>query len=203
MKKQSVAGCNPLNPSNFATLGSDDPLAISNWGLTGQGITGNYDPSFSFTNTSAIAIELEGTITGDSTDKFGYYDALNPGGVVLFTAAGAAETTFVIPGGDTFGFFSITPDGTVFTESDGIQQFALFSADNAGGDSNNRLTNNYYIGVEDLLGAGGTDFDYNDLVVHVQAVPEPGSLPCSSPRWRGQPSSLAVAVINLSPERGS
>lgn len=176
--KQSVAGCDALNPSNFTTLGSDDPLAISYWGLTGQGITGNFDPSFTFTNTSISAVELEVTITGDSTDQFGYYDAANPNGVVLFTAAGTAETTFFIPAGDTFGFFLTTPAGDTFkTESGGIQQFAVFSTDNAGGDPSNRITNNYYVGVEDLPGAGGTDFDYNDILVHVQAVPEPGSLP--------------------------
>ncbi len=175
--KQSLAGgCDNTNPAAFTTLGADDPAAISYWGLTGVNITGNYDPSFSFTNTSPTAVELELSITGNGTDQFGYYDAANPGGVVLFTAQGAAETTLLIPAGDTFGFFLHSPTGSTFkTESDGIQHFALFSVDNAGGNAANRTTNNYYIGVEDL--AGLSDFDYNDIIVHVQAVPEPVGLP--------------------------
>ncbi len=174
--KQSLSGCGSLNPSGFTTLGADDPLATSYWGLTGRGITGNYDPSFVFTNTSISAVELELTITGNSTDQFGYYDAAHPTGVLLFTAAGIAETTLFIPAGDTFGFFLTSPTGATFkTQSDGIQHFAVFSTDNAGGNSANKTTNNYYVGVEDL--AGPSDFDYNDILVHVQAVPEPGDLP--------------------------
>ncbi|MFX7891068.1 DUF4114 domain-containing protein, partial [Acinetobacter baumannii] len=47
------------------------------------------------------------------------------------------------------------------------QHFAFFQDKN--------VTGTFYVGVEDLPGPK-SDFDYNDFVFKVQAVPEPGSM---------------------------
>ena len=181
-KTTTLAGCSAAG-SNTGPLGAEDPVATSYWGQT-VGTPGNYDPAFTFTNTSPNTAEFEVSLAGfGAGNVFGYFDAggLHP----LFNGGSAAETTTVnIPGGDSFGFSLTNGNGVTYKTNDGgVQHFALFATDNAGGNLANKTTNNFYIGAEDSgpsgLGTGspGADFDYNDVVAHISAVPEPGSLP--------------------------
>lgn len=122
---------------------------------------------------------------GNGIDNLYYYLTNASGSIIsspifLFSSASSANTTasLSIPAGDGYGFeltngapgvlnpntFLMNDTATGDTDP-GIQHFAVFQ----------QSVNSFYIGAEDGVGLGA-DRDYNDLVVHLVAVPEPGSI---------------------------
>jgi len=183
-------------------LGAGDPAAESYWGLTS---TGNYDPNFGIESTSPTATGCEVILAGTaSQDAFGVYDFTAGKSIELFSGApGSSDTaSLTLLSGHDYTFW-LTDGGTGVTYDSAagpgnIQHFALFATDNRGCVSASGTivsgcsTNNFYVGAEDqglagvpdppctTLKSGQTtcsDYDYNDMVVHFTAVPEPGSLP--------------------------
>jgi hypothetical protein len=67
---------------------------------------------------------------------------------------------------DYFWFMNDSLDYTAGTGllDAGTQHFTVFSG-----------TNSFYLGMEDTP-APTSDFDYNDMIINVQAVPEPASI---------------------------
>jgi uncharacterized protein (TIGR03382 family) len=153
-------------------------------------------PNSWFTSaSSAVNVTLRGVFTtqtsaANGVDYFGYYTLDSAGHVTsatrLLSAGDPLNTTtsFSLAPGTNYGFYveNVQGEGTVF-ETDywfygdssqdttnrginlaGLQHVAVFD----GGSS-------YYLGLEDTTG-GACDCDYNDVIVQVTAVPEPGSI---------------------------
>jgi len=203
----SLAGCNNMVGGPLGAGDPKLSIGANGKGSYWGDSNGQYDPAFFLNNTDkADAVEFEVSLAGyASTDQFGVCtwtdkaghnacDA-NPTGAagsqLLFNGAGSSDTTssFTVPADDKFLFYlTDASTGVTYTTDDGgIQHFALFTDKNDGA-----TTNNFYVGAEDqgvvgvedppctTLGSGQTtcsDYDYNDFVVHVSQVPEPGSLP--------------------------
>jgi len=152
--------------SNTCGSYSTPPGAIPYWGMD----DGAADPSFYFKNpalysTASFKLEIAGNAAFNS---FGYYNKSDPG--TLHTIFAGVDTPGVpdvnfSPTGD-YGFY-IKVNGEFFTTEDGgapgFQHFAVFSEGSS-----------YWIGMEDFH--GGSDFDYNDIVVKITPVPEPATM---------------------------
>jgi hypothetical protein len=145
------------------------PGTVPYWGTA----AGAYDPSFYWTTTNAtesaaLRIEIAGL---SGSNEFGWYDTTAPDVLHLIfagpDAAGAAAS--FLPSA-SFGLY-LKADGKIFrTQSEagsdaGNQHFAVFGE--PGGDA-------YWIGMEDLP-FSNSDRDYNDMVVRIEAVPEPAT----------------------------
>jgi len=140
---------------------------VSTWG---------FDPSFYFTSSGAseaasLRIEIAGLA---GSNEFGWYDTTDPGVLhPIFTgpdSAGAAAT--FLPSA-SFGLYLATANGNTFrttgTGSDPRNQhFAVFEGTG---------TEEYWLGMEDTPFNSGSDRDYNDMIVRMQAsaVPEPAT----------------------------
>ncbi len=121
--------------------------------------------------TESVTVTSQLQVTAyATTDQFGWFNlstptVLNP----LFTGITLPDgsATFV-PSGD-YGFYLKSPEGTYLSTGTGDTRthFAVFQL--AGND-------HYLIGAEDMWTNG--DWDFNDLVVEIQAnsVPEPTTL---------------------------
>jgi hypothetical protein len=210
----SLAGCSNLEgPIPFTR---DDGVPNSYWGLA----NGNYDPIFMFHSNAVDATELDMTATSLGSDVFGYY-FLSGGAPQLVPLFGSGDLAVLrartggrrleeygpnIPFNATFGYYLFNGVDTFFTDSSlnttdkGIQHFALFGVPSTA----SNVAPQYYIGAED--GHANTDFDYQDMIIHVGesaggggpggggpgnpedpslAVPEPASLVLVSTMFAG------------------
>lgn len=183
---KTYTGINCLN-INGNPLGADDPVAQSYWGLTANG---NFDPSFSFSNNNNTpdAVELEISVAGfGAGDELFLNNLNNSTSALLFNGHSPTDTVVAtIAAGENFSFTILSGNGLSYSTTgptNNIQHFALFANDNAGcAGPTGCSTDNFYLGVEDggsqtTAGSFTSDYDYNDMIVHVQTVPEPGSLP--------------------------
>jgi hypothetical protein len=148
------------------------PGAIPYWGLS----SGAADPSFTFVDTgsgdhAALEIELAGNA---GINEFGWYDPADPKDLhVIFTGpdsvSNGGSATFAPSA--TYGFWFTGSEGTYFTQStlgtDLGQHFAVFAESLAAG------SQVYWLGMEDL-NLASSDKDYQDMIVKVTALPEPG-----------------------------
>lgn len=104
---------------------------------------------------------------------FGYYVNGGPS-IPLFSGAdsGVIKTTIGLAPGDLYGFYLQPPNGATEKRSGDANElrFALFRP-SYGASSSDLSVFNYVIGIED-----GSDYDYQDMLVRVQVVPEPGSV---------------------------
>lgn len=104
---------------------------------------------------------------------FGYYKNGGPS-VPLFSGAdtGIIKKNISLTPGDTYGFYLQPPNGATEKRSGSTSElrFALFRP-SYGAPSSDLNVFNYVIGIED-----GSDFDYQDMLVRIQVVPEPGSM---------------------------
>lgn len=166
--------------------------------LTAGGVNGTYTTSSS-SGPSSLYFNGGGPVqpflltaltlpTNQNSDQFGWYTVQNGTPVLnpLLTGSGTINGPIqFMPTGD-YGFYLQTTAGggpvtyTFFTQtqydsattggtSDSLQHFALFDVN--GG-------NDYYLAIEDTpvnLSPSRIDYDYNDLVIHITATPEPGS----------------------------
>lgn len=162
-----------LTNSGFFSASTAGPGAIPFWGggyNSGLDSGGAADPSFYFKNpalysTASFKLEIAGNAAFNS---FGYYNKSDPG--TLHTIFAGVDTPGVpdvnfSPTGD-YGFY-IKVNGEFFTTENGgapgFQHFAVFSEGSS-----------YWIGMEDFH--GGSDFDYNDIIVKITPVPEPATM---------------------------
>jgi hypothetical protein len=138
-------------PGNIPYWGSATGTADSSWYMQRSG-TGNQ---------TALKIEIAGN---RNINTFGWYDIDNKSGYasnVIFEGldgAGAAE--FYAPSAN-YGFWFRGSQGTYFTQGGG-NQFAIFKQSEGA----------YWLGMEDLH--SNSDWDYNDMVVKITAVPDGG-----------------------------
>lgn len=143
------------------------------------GIGTNFDPNYYFHGGGdpmvSLLLEIAGNASGNS---FGWYEVGNPSNRgTIFTGPNAAPMTVLvnIPVLD-YGFWLKDPSNRVFyTQSslnpsgDGdFQHFATFKQGTQPGPT-------YWIGIEDLRGFE-SDKDYQDMVVSVTPIPEPGTI---------------------------
>jgi hypothetical protein len=147
---------------------------------------GAADPNFYMNNTNAsaaISTFLIAITAYVGNETFGIYDKGNLNTLHPIFGPGApggnaVGGTYTITIPTNFGFYfdsSSNPNGGLFYSEtsvgspDGLQHFALFRGDNAPG--------SFFLGMEDLVSSGASDFDYNDMVVQFHPVPLPATLP--------------------------
>lgn len=169
----SLAGCsNVRGPIPFT---KDDPVPNSYWAQP----NGNYDPFFYFLSTAGDATELELTVTSLPGDEIGWFTLTNNAIVRHSLGRGSGDVPEKLAatiGAGEFGFYLSNGTDTFYTDSRfntrdaGIQHFAVFRNSPSGG--TNDVTN-YYIGAEDA--PAGTDFDYQDVIIHVAPLATGGA----------------------------
>lgn len=148
------------------------PGAIPFWGGAYNPGSGLADPSFYLTSSgssqAALKIEIAG-LAGSNT--FGWYNASTGATHELFNGPAGTGATATFTPTPAYGFYFGTANGLFKTESTsagsadvGNQHFALFQG-----------TDGYWLGMEDTLFAT-SDKDYNDMIVKIAPVPEPGVL---------------------------
>jgi hypothetical protein len=160
----SLAGCsNITGPIRFTR---DDPVPNAYWAQS----NGNYDPVFLLHTAAADDTELELIVTSLPSDEIGWFTLSSAGPVrhALYGSGDVPEKFGIeIPANTEFGFYLSNGTNTFYTDSAlntadaGIQHFALFRNSPPSGTD----VTNYYIGAED--GPANTDFDYQDMIIHV------------------------------------
>jgi hypothetical protein len=108
--------------------------------------------------------------TFSPTANFGlfFFDSNSPGSPLLFT-----DTTAILSAIQGTGL----NEGANFTETSmnvqdaGNQHFAVFATSAAAAGT---IPADFWVGAEDTKFAAGADRDYNDMIVHLRIVPEPG-----------------------------
>lgn len=150
------------------------PGAIPYWGI-GTAADPNYYFHDGIDPTVSLLLEIAGNANSNS---FGWYDVNNPANRgTIFTGPATAPITIVVAIPiHNYGFWLSGPDGTFYTQSnlnpsgDKIfQHFATFK------DDGTLPGPTYWIGIEDLQGYH-SDKDYNDMIVSVTPIPEPGTI---------------------------
>ncbi len=158
---------------------SSPPGALPFWGF--DAVTP--DPYVYFLPSGGSSVTLQVEVAGYANiNAFGWSDGVNF--YTLFTGPQGAGSvaTFVAPASG-YAFWILTGDGNLYsTFADcsfqnsgpdpdcGVAHFAIFTPappDSTSGD--------FWIAAEDRPWAV-SDHDFNDLVVHVTAIPEPGTL---------------------------
>ena len=142
--------------------------------LTANGVNGVAPANFYLNRTgTGDTGELLISITNNSAhDTFGWYTLVNNMPVLnpLFVGTQTNMNVLFTPT-PQYGFYMQNQLGTYFSQDsynsthDDFQAFALFQQ--VAGSS-------FYLGVED--GGPNGDRDYQDMVIHLVSVPEPGSL---------------------------
>jgi len=124
-------------------------------------------------NTAALNIEVAGMA---NINAFGWYDRTQPGVLhEIFAGPVNSPTSATFTPSAEYGFYFSTKDGVFRTESAlnqdqyghgayrSQQHFALFKED----------ADTYWLAMEDLK-FSGSDKDYNDMIVKIDAVPPTG-----------------------------
>jgi hypothetical protein len=151
--------------------------ALAFWGTSL--LSNGYDPNFYVEQTTqgqiaALQVEIAGW---SGSNKFGWFVTDATGSYVgakslLFDGAAGSGATATFTPSLYYGFYFETQNGTFYTLSSlqtvdqNLQHFALFD----GG------AGSYWVAMEDTALAGHSDLDYNDMLVKVSTVPEPGSM---------------------------
>jgi len=192
----NLSGEGPLHNIGSCLTGTGNcqianpPGALSYYG---NGTAAPFNMSFTSSGT-AQEVSLLGVFTTQTgvtplgTDYFGWYTYNN--GVVTMnpllnsTEAIGSYSTFLPTGNYGFYLENVQSPGTSYTANyfwftdsgldytsgpgapptDGLQHFSIFGGTNG----------TFYLGLEDTPAPSG-DFDYNDMVIELQPVPEPSS----------------------------
>jgi hypothetical protein len=163
---------------NCTTQLSPAPGALPYWGASG----GAAVPSFYFLTSNpggsqaALKVEIAGYANINILGWFAYDPTTGkivgtPQIIFAGPASAGATATFVPT--QYYGFFlQVGTNGPIYYTVSGLnvsdtnrQHFVVFQGANQ----------NFWIGAEDLP-SSHTDFDYNDMVVRISPVPEPGTL---------------------------
>lgn len=123
-------------------------------------------------NTATLLISIAGL---KASDVFGVYNAADPSQMlVLGNGLGTSGSPFNLAdlGWDQYGFYLSNQYGTFFSQSgvdgtadSGNQHFVVFQGEGS----------TYFVGMEDQP-FDISDRDYNDILIKVQAIPEPSTL---------------------------
>jgi hypothetical protein len=171
----------------FSTPGSapgSPASTLKYWGMTGGAADTNFymDGLGSTTHYGTLLLEIAGMKTQNS---FGWYvKGDKTARTEIFNgAAGPSAVSVAFTPTVDFGFYFKTGQGNIFftesylnigkdayTDIANKQQFAVFA-----GPSNTAVGPAYWMGMEDLA-IPNSDADFNDMVVKVTAVPEPGTM---------------------------
>ena len=174
------SGCAPSNLSNPPFPGTNLSFLAANAGGTTD-VT-----NFTFSNTSQVASTFRASITGFNGfaapgDEFGWYDTVTGVTTPIFNSGvPITVTALTFTPSASWGVYIKNGAGVTFKSGDNGQQFAVFSQSPPTPSAPPSNLSNYWIGMEDLkntsfkYGNLGGDYDYNDMVVQLQAVPEPG-----------------------------
>jgi hypothetical protein len=172
--------CQISNPPGALSYYGNGTSAASHMSFVSNGMTQEAILSGIFTNQNGVA--------PNGQNYFGWYSVSN-GAISIHTLLSSMSsigsyTTFTPTA--NYGFFlenvqsaglgyeadyfwfmdtSLNYVGGTGVLDGATQHFAVFSSPNSG----------FYIGTEDTP-AAGADFDYNDMIFQVQAVPEPASI---------------------------
>lgn len=166
-----ITGTQSANCGNVAAGSTGGPGALSFYG----GNTRNRSQTFQFSSQPGYSngITLKAELAGNRNfNQFGYFDdtvAAGSSAGVLFTGAeapSATEKSFTAVG--NFGFWVKTKDNTLLTSTSG-NNFVLFSEVPVNPSAGSNLFS-YWIGAEDMRIGDG---DFQDLLVRIEAVPEP------------------------------
>jgi len=161
------------------------PGALPYWGNTFNSATdsgGTADLNFTFQRTassSLASLELE-VAHNANINEFGWYNTTNPAVLhPIFLGPDSPPSSDTFSPSAQYGLYLKGADGVYYTQSSlnpsgdtEHQHFAVFQESSATG------AESYWIGIEDLTGAGlnGAENgvgDYNDMVVHISAVVSP------------------------------
>lgn len=190
-----MAGAEGLGCLNVKSGSGIDPTGYPAF-LASSSSSSTDVSAFYFTPGPGNTTQLQVEVTGyDATDVFGWYEIggshdglLHP----LFSGTVSTQTSVTFTPSGNFGYY-LTPNGTGAPFKTGVDgsQFVLFSLDPT---NPTTAVNTYWIGAEDLKGTLGTgsDYDYNDMVVKVSAVPtdpDPDPVP--------EPASLLLLGTGL------
>ena len=159
-KTGAFSGGTYESPGVIDYYGADAGMAVSNF---------SFVKNSSYSN-AALKLEVAGYKNGNS---FGWYE-WNAVGYTLhevFSGSDSASAAKDFTPTSQYGFYMKNEPGQVFLtggSGDNFQHFAVFL----------QPSNTFWIGVEDLLGGGDTD--YNDMVIKVTPasapVPEPATM---------------------------
>jgi len=169
-----------------STQFTNPPFPGTNLSFLAANVAGTADvTNMTFSNSAGDNATFRAAFTFNngtgtsSVDEFGWYllsspAALNP----LFNTGALGTTTATFTPGGNFGYY-LKNGATVYLSGTDGQQFALFAG---GGPSGAPPTNlgSYWIGVEDSRNTNFRystttgDYDYQDMIIQIQAVPEPG-----------------------------
>jgi PEP-CTERM motif len=186
---------NELGTQFFSNPSNDGPLKNAGYCMTGTGNCTMLDPApgalqfwahsptvadpfVTFTpsgvgNTVTLEVEIAGFA---NVNEFGYADSL--GSHILFTGPQSKGATATFTAVGDYAFFIINGIGQEFSTNNacgtgvtdcGNTHFAIFSP------SPNGAFSDYWLAAEDLPYAS-SDKDFNDMIVHVTEIPEPGTL---------------------------
>jgi hypothetical protein len=154
------------------------PADVQWWGNASSPGTADSNIAFA-TPGNQIGTNLRLEVAGnDIFNSFGYYLLSAPGTLIQLYAGsdGPNAVAFFNPGGSPFGFYLTGPGGTFRTDGANIgdtagnQHFAAFR-DTAFPGASESL----WLGVEDLP-FSTADRDFQDMIVRIDAVPEPATL---------------------------
>jgi len=198
MPALTAADCDNETPVNLLPL-SPAPLTINGFFLGSSVTAGNQPGAFKFA-AGTYNISLIGRLAGVQTTGWGI---ITDAGVAFagnqsnLTVSGpfAIWINQAIPAGPNTIFTSALTAGAnlVGAPNTANQQFAVFTNSNsallAGGVISANGVQTFYVGMEDNTNCGRgfaaavrvceeplSDRDYNDLIVSVQAVPEPATI---------------------------
>ena len=143
---------------------------------------GSADLNFSFQGQGALHATMFLAYAGRAgVNEFGWYDLDAPAVLhPIFLGGTVPGTETMVNTSEDFGFYFKTPEPEI-----GDQVYYTQSALNPGGETSHThfavfgesLSSSeqiYWLGMEDLR-AGRTDNDYQDMIVRVQANPEPST----------------------------
>ena len=133
------------------------------------------DAAFTFSGTGGTSTFVA-TITGNYGETIGYNDGTDHD---LSANGGAQSQVKFSTSSSSFYFYVHSASGNYRTDTSG-QQFVLFVAspsETPGAVSPSSNLNDFYLGAEDTAIKAGNapngDRDYNDMIIHVTATPEP------------------------------
>jgi hypothetical protein len=168
-----------MTGTGTCTMVSGAPGALPFWGISPTVA----DPFVFFVPTTGESTTMQVEIAGlAGTNQFGYTDSLGShllfagsataGATVSFTAVGNYAFWIRDPGtGNQFSTYALVAPG-LNTKDAGIAHFAIFTPAPPSSSSGD-----FWLAAEDLPWAS-SDHDFNDMIVHITAlpIPEPGTL---------------------------